>query len=160
MPNRKLKKPMSNSRKDLWDHIDMADGGYVDLANQLQTDTATIVEIVVAGPDYSQPPLLFTGTSRRDPRDKPNADIGYKLALGRALRAAGRSVLKDANKAVREQERQRQRNLQSSEEARRRRETRKASIQIGSVAQKIFSEPEDKWATFPPVEIPEKRRGR
>lgn len=117
-----------------------ADGGYVDLANQLQTRNATIVELIIGMPDERQPMRTFSGTARRDPRDRPDPDIGYKLALGRALRTAARTLLKEANAAVREQEKERQRHLQASAEARARREERRLLPNV--LAQKVLAEDE------------------
>lgn len=56
-------------------------------------------------------------SSRRDPSDSPNVEIGLKLALGRAIRQLGREILKDGQDLVREAEKKRQRQEEAAEEA-------------------------------------------
>ncbi len=57
-------------------------------------------------------------SSRRDPSDTPNTDIGLKLALGRAIRQLGREILKDGQALVREAENKRQSQLEAAEASR------------------------------------------
>ncbi len=44
--------------------------------------------------------LNSVGTSRRHPNDKQNATLGYQLAVGRALKALGRNLEREAYAAV------------------------------------------------------------
>lgn len=67
------------------------------------------------------------GTSRRDPSDTFDPQLGYDLAMGRALRAIGRAVLKDANAEVRKRERRKQSHLAASRVATEQRDARKAT---------------------------------
>jgi len=86
---------------------------YVELQNELQSDTATIVEIGVAVGGRVK---TFVGTARRDPHDKPNPNVGYQLALGRALRSAGRALLKEGNQRVHQEQVKRRREQQLVEQ--------------------------------------------
>lgn len=78
--------------------------GEVAISNQSASESAVIVTVTVTVPSRNKdrsvtlPP--FVGTSRRHPNDQENAQIGYELALGRALRQAGRRLLRDANRRV------------------------------------------------------------
>ena len=71
----------------------------------LHTDDATIVRAsaLVGGTIFEA-----TESSKRDHLDKPNTEIGVKLATGRAIRKLGRQILHDANALVRIQEHARQ----------------------------------------------------
>jgi len=65
------------------------------------TDEATVVTAtaVVAGTVYE-----VAESSKKDDKDRANAEIGIKLAAGRAIRQLGRNILRDANDLVRKQE--------------------------------------------------------
>lgn len=43
---------------------------------------------------------VYEATAKRDPHDKPNAQVGVNLAVGRALRKAGNDLIRQANKVV------------------------------------------------------------
>jgi hypothetical protein len=71
---------------------------YVDAQLEvLHTDDATVVRAtaIVGNTEFQA-----TASSRRDKQDNPNAEIGVKLAVGRAIRQLGRDILHDANALV------------------------------------------------------------
>lgn len=59
----------------------------------------TIVEVMatVGYTDYTA-----IGSSKRDPIDDYDPEIGVELAMGRAIRQLGREILKNANAGIRE----------------------------------------------------------
>lgn len=70
-----------------------------------------------------------SASSRRDPHDPCNPEIGVKLAVGRALRQLGREILKEGQDGVRRQDKARRTQELASQEARNRKEKRrKAAI--------------------------------
>ncbi len=82
---------------------------YEDSSNQwpsvcvqiIHTEDATVAQATLwSGEDY----FTAKGSSRRDPADVDNREVGIKLALGRALRQLGREILKDGNNLVRQED--------------------------------------------------------
>lgn len=59
----------------------------------------TIVE-ATATVGYVQ--YIAIGTSKRDPQDEYDPEVGVQLAFGRAVRQLGREILKNANAQVKE----------------------------------------------------------
>lgn len=82
----------------------------------LGTEDAVVAQVEV-NIDFADR-IVVRGVSRRDPDDRVNNEIGFKLALGRALRQAGRELLRDAQGLVREAARERESQLAATEAAR------------------------------------------
>lgn len=82
----------------------------------LGTDDVVVAEaeiVLDGGYEY----YAARSSSRRDPSDAPNSEIGTKLAIGRAVRQLGREILKDGQSLVREQERARRKQAEAAEKA-------------------------------------------
>lgn len=83
--------------------------------------TVAHVDFVLNNDEY-----FTAGSSRRSPEDKDDAEIGYKLAMGRAFRLLGRELLKDGNKAVKKAAKQRAAQQAASDAAKAKRDAARA----------------------------------
>lgn len=63
----------------------------------ISTSEATIAILYI---EIDGQEMEFAGTSKRDPSDKHNPEVGQKLAIGRALSKAGRRLERQANGLV------------------------------------------------------------
>lgn len=67
-----------------------------------------------------------TGSSRRDPSDPENYELGLKLAVGRALRDLGRQIHREAQEDIRIQSDKDKRQAEAQAEAHKRKNERRA----------------------------------
>lgn len=82
------------------------------MVHDLQTNDAAIVKVeLLTDEDYYE----ATADARRDSLDVTCGELGYKLALGRALRALSQEVLREANGMIRDHETIRLRELRIKE---------------------------------------------
>lgn len=72
----------------------------INVSELVVTDDIAGVEVFISidGTDH----YIGKAGSRRDPQDRVDHEIALKLALGRALRTAGRGILAEAQKKVRQ----------------------------------------------------------
>lgn len=82
--------------------------------NIIETEDVVAVEVSTwVGQSF----FFASGSSKRDPADKQNPEIGLQLALGRAVRQLGREILKSANYLVREEDARAKKQKEASEAA-------------------------------------------
>lgn len=67
-----------------------------------QDSNVTTVTMTVWDISSEHHALKFVGSARRDPRDKFNSDIGYDLAMARALERAAKHFSRQAEGAVKQ----------------------------------------------------------
>lgn len=99
--------------------------------------TVAHVDFVLNNDEY-----FTAGSSRRSPEDKDDAEIGYKLAMGRAFRLLGRELLKDGNKAVKRAAKQRAAQQAASDAAKAKRDAARAEREAQQAAQPVEPTPQ------------------
>jgi hypothetical protein len=78
---------------------------YIDV-NKISNKNTTLVRVKITDVDYDNDGFVVdvigeaTGEARRDPIDKNDAQLASDLALGRALEAIGKRLVKNANGRV------------------------------------------------------------
>jgi len=88
------------------------------VTNAVVTDSVAAIEVGVwVNGDGAAEYFVAKGDSRRDPRDKNDPEVAFKLALGRAIRQVGRDILSDGQTKVREHDHVARRQAEASKAA-------------------------------------------
>jgi hypothetical protein len=84
-------------------------------------------------------------SSRRNPGDPENDEIGVKLAVGRAIRSLGRMIHRDAQESVREQAEREDKQREAAERAALAKAARAAEIRLEKQLEKISVPDYNAW---------------